>query len=122
MYCRNRSIKVYSISDGKLILNIDESLNKYVEEQQSQKSKLELMYLEKLDFERRLAFEKDMDKQWEYKNRDHSNQLSVLPTVQFDESDTYLYFGSLIGIKIYNIKSKSLVRIVGKVENTERFL
>jgi len=47
---------------------------------------------------------------------------SVLPTVYFDETDTYLFFGSLIGIKVFNLKANKLVRIVGKVENTERFI
>lgn len=79
-----------------------------------------MLYLEKIDFERRLAIEKDLDKLWDIKNRDSLN--SVLPSIGFDETDTFIYFGSLLGIKIINIKTNKLLRIMGKVENTERFL
>lgn len=64
--------------------------------------------------------EKEIDKLWDIKSRDNLN--SVLPSIGFDESDTYLYFGSLLGIKIINYKADKLTRIIGKVENTERFL
>jgi peptidylprolyl isomerase domain and WD repeat-containing protein 1 len=79
-----------------------------------------MLYLEKLDFERRLAVEKELDKYWEYKNRDNTN--CVYPSIGFDESDSFLFFGSLLGIKIISIHTNRLVRIIGKVENTERFL
>jgi peptidylprolyl isomerase domain and WD repeat-containing protein 1 len=62
MYCKDRKIRVFRIADGKLIRTIDESLQMYIEEQQSMKSKNEMMYLDKLDFERRLAIERDLDK------------------------------------------------------------
>lgn len=69
-----------------------------------------------------MAIERDLDKQWEYKSRDYSNTNSILPSIGFDESDTFLYFGSLLGIKVVNIKSGETVRVIGKVESTERFL
>lgn len=46
----------------------------------------------------------------------------VNPTVGFDESGTFIYFGTPIGIKVVNIRTGKTVRITGKVENTERFL
>lgn len=79
-----------------------------------------MLYLEKHDFERRLAVEKELDKMWEYKSKDNPN--SVLPSISFEESDTFIIFGSLLGIKVINIHSNRLVRLIGKVENTERFL
>lgn len=45
-----------------------------------------------------------------------------MPTLGFDESGTFLYFGSPIGIKVVSVKTGKVERIVGKVENTERFL
>lgn len=92
----------------------------YIDEQKDPKAKSELLYLEKLDFERRLAVEKELDKLWEYKNRESPH--CVMPSIGFDESDTFLYFGSLLGIKIINFHTNKLSRVIGKVENTERFL
>jgi peptidylprolyl isomerase domain and WD repeat-containing protein 1 len=76
--------------------------------------------LDRLDFEKRLATEKEMDKLWDIKNREHLN--SVIPTIGFDETDSFIYFGSLLGIKVISIHNNTLVRLIGKVENTERFL
>ena len=45
-----------------------------------------------------------------------------MPSLGFDESDTFIYFGTPVGIKIFNIKTKEFVRVIGKVESTERFL
>lgn len=45
-----------------------------------------------------------------------------MPSVGFDESDTFIYFGTPVGIKVFNIKANKFVRVTGKVESTERFL
>jgi peptidylprolyl isomerase domain and WD repeat-containing protein 1 len=79
-----------------------------------------LLHLDKLDFEKRLATERDLDKLWDIKNKDNFNV--ILPSIGFDETDTFLYYGSLLGIKIINLSSNGLVKLLGKVENTERFL
>jgi peptidylprolyl isomerase domain and WD repeat-containing protein 1 len=57
---------------------------------------------------------------WDVKHRENSNM--VYPSIGFDESDNFIYFGSLLGIKLINIKNHKLERLIGKVENTERFL
>ena len=69
-----------------------------------------------------MAVERDIEKSgWDYKARE--NPLSsAIPSLGFDESDTYLYFGSLLGIKIMHFQSQTLAKVIGKVENTERFL
>lgn len=79
-----------------------------------------MLYLEKLDFERRLAVEKELDKMWDCKNRENPN--AIMPSIGFDESNTFVYFGSLLGIKVININNDKLERVIGKVESTERFL
>jgi peptidylprolyl isomerase domain and WD repeat-containing protein 1 len=40
----------------------------------------------------------------------------------FDETGNFVFYSSLVGIKMVNIKTNKLVRLLGKVENTERFL
>jgi len=74
-----------------------------------------MLYLEKIDFERRMAVERDLERQWD-------SSEAVMPSVGFDESDTFVYFGSPVGIKVINVKSGVPVRLIGKVESTERFL
>merc|ERR1712187_808901 len=46
----------------------------------------------------------------------------MLQQVAFDESSNFLLYPSLIGVKIVNLHTNKLVRILGKVEQTERFL
>jgi len=46
----------------------------------------------------------------------------MLQTVSFDESCNFIVYPSLVGIKVVNIHTNKLVRILGKVEQTERFL
>ena len=66
-----------------------------------------------------MAVERDIDKAWDAQFDDPNN---VTPGIGFDESETLLYFGSPVGIKIVNVINGELVRVIGKVENTERFL
>lgn len=74
-----------------------------------------MQYLEKFDLERRLAVERDLEKQWDVNE-------STVPSIGFDESGTYLYYGSPVGIKIVSLRTGLVERLVGKVESTERFL
>lgn len=77
-----------------------------------------------MDFERRLAVEREIEKNWDYKLKQETGSLaySTIPTVSFDETDNFIFFGSLMGIKIVNVRNKTLAKIVGKVESTERFI
>lgn len=42
--------------------------------------------------------------------------------MDFDETDSILIYPTFIGIKFFNLKLKCLVRLVGKQENSERFM
>jgi peptidylprolyl isomerase domain and WD repeat-containing protein 1 len=44
------------------------------------------------------------------------------PNVLFDESGHFLLLPSLLGIKVINLTTNALPRLLGKPENTERFL
>ena len=46
----------------------------------------------------------------------------MLPTLSFDETNTFICYGSPLGIKIHNLKTNKLVRLIGKSEISERFL
>merc|ERR1719450_737351 len=40
----------------------------------------------------------------------------------FDESGNFIIYTSMVGVKVVNIHTNKLVRVLGKVEQTERFL
>ena len=125
-YCRDRKIRIFNIKSGALTSVIDDSLQIYIDYQATALTvtktafKSDLNYLEKLDFERRMAGERDIEKAWDAPKTPESNH--VMPAIGFDESGTYIYFGSPVGIKVVNVISGEHVRANGKVENTERFL
>ena len=98
-------------------------------------AKADMLYLEKLDFERRMAVEREIEKQWDLvkappkpkKGQEAVEQpepqpYCVLPSIGFDESDSFVYFGTPVGIKVYSIATGEFIRVIGKVESTERFL
>ena len=50
-----------------------------------------------------------------------ANQEAAPSSVCFDETGKLMLFASLVGIKVIAIESSKLVRLLGKVEHTERF-
>jgi len=42
--------------------------------------------------------------------------------VVFDDSGNFILYPTLLGIKVVNLVTNRVARIIGKVENTERFL
>ena len=63
-----------------------------------------------LDFERRVALEKEVVKQ---------DDLEV--DLEFDEEDRVLVFGCMLGLKVVSVVRKAVVCLLGKQE-TERLL
>ncbi len=65
-YCRDRQIRIFEVRSGKLLRTLDESLQLYIDYQNqkgtTQAQKGDMLYLEKLDFERRMAVEKDLER------------------------------------------------------------
>eukprot|EP00959_Pyramimonas_sp_CCMP1952_P225007 4704835-Pyramimonas_sp.AAC.1 len=68
--------------------------------------------LEAIDFGRRMATERELRK-----DPEAPRQNAV-----FDESGNFVIYATLLGIKMVNIVTNRLSRLVGKVENSERFL
>lgn len=93
MYCRDRKVRIFSIKSGKLLKTIDETLAQY-----SVAEKGSIMYLEKFDLERRMAVEREIERQWDTPD-------AILPSIGFDESGTYLYYGSPVGIKVVSVRT-----------------
>ncbi|KAK9170452.1 hypothetical protein Syun_002592 [Stephania yunnanensis] len=105
----DRRIRVFWFKTGKLRRVYDESLEVA---QDLQRSDAPLYRLEAIDFGRRMAVEKEIEK----------TEDVPQPNAVFDESANFLIYATLLGIKIVNLHTNKVVRILGKVENNDRFL
>ncbi|ETW04218.1 hypothetical protein H310_04558 [Aphanomyces invadans] len=97
-------LRVFRFATGKLRRKYDESLVQF-EDAQADGS----LQLDAIDFGRRMAVEKEMQ------------SVGVTSNCIFDASGHYVLFSTLLGIKILHIETNKLARVLGKVENTERF-
>ena len=105
----DRRVRVFRWSTGKLRKDIDESLEGAGH---IQRSGYEKYVIEDIDFGRRLAVDREMSKTLdEY----------AWPNAIFDESGNFIIYSTLLGIKVVNLVTNQCSRIIGKVENTERF-
>ncbi|GJN04253.1 hypothetical protein PR202_ga21784 [Eleusine coracana subsp. coracana] len=105
----DRRIRVFWFKTGKLRRVYDESLEVA---QDLQRSDVPLYHLDAIDFGRRMAVEKEIEK----------TENVPQPNAVFDESCNFLIYATLLGIKIVNLHTNKVSRILGKVENNERFL
>lgn len=105
----DRRIRIFSLLSGKLLKTIDETLAKYQSEAKEQRS----YGLQNMEWNRRVALEKEMDK----------DRGSAFKNVKlcWDYSGYFLIYPSPIGIKVYNVYTDSVVREIGK-EETMRFI
>ncbi|KAF2300786.1 hypothetical protein GH714_015769 [Hevea brasiliensis] len=78
----------------------------------SSESDAPLYRLEAIDFGRRMAVEKEIEK----------TETAPQPNAVFDESSNFLIYATLLGIKVVNLHTNKVARILGKVENNDRFL
>ena len=65
-----------------------------------------------IEFGRRIAVERDLEK---------SGQLHYCNAV-FDETGSFILYGSMFGIKVVNVVSNKLVAILGRNESAQRYL
>ncbi|KAG5560981.1 hypothetical protein RHGRI_004115 [Rhododendron griersonianum] len=105
----DRRIRVFWFRTGKLRRVYDESLEVA---QDLQRSDVPLYRLDAIDFGRRMAVEKEIEK----------TENAPQPNAIFDESSNFLLYATLLGIKIINLHTNKVARILGKVENNDRFL
>jgi len=115
LVCADLRVRVLDVSSGHLRRVYNESL-----EASSDLQRLggEMLELGALDFGHRMAVERDVHRRWAAGGDDQA----PLPTCVFDESGHFLLFGSYVGIKVVNLVTNRVSRLLGKVENTERFI
>lgn len=108
--CEDGRLRIFRFATGKMIRAYDESLEMFTAAQSD--PNMSDLHLDRFDFGRRIAVEKELRK---------SPALFYLQAM-FDESCNFLVYPSLVGVKVVNFHTNKLVRILGKVEQTERFL
>eukprot|EP01094_Clydonella_sp_ATCC50884_P027649 TRINITY_DN8036_c0_g1_i1.p1 TRINITY_DN8036_c0_g1~~TRINITY_DN8036_c0_g1_i1.p1 ORF type:complete len:677 (-),score=194.06 TRINITY_DN8036_c0_g1_i1:304-2169(-) len=156
---KDRQVRVFNFLTGKIWRQYDESLSVYNTQQRDEGSQY---HLDDIDFGRRLAVERELEKAWDkalVREMPASSTVSstvsgdsagdsetgpqpaaassgpspskgsakdakdavTFPSAVFDDSSNFLLFPCMLGIKVVNLYSNKLVKVLGLVENTERF-
>ncbi|KAJ3110652.1 hypothetical protein HDU96_006392 [Phlyctochytrium bullatum] len=105
----DRTIRVFNFRTGKLIRKYDESLSVIEEMQQTGNPSFKL---DDMEFRRRVAREKEI--------QNKKGQSTTVNAI-FDESSNFLIYATLLGIKIVNIETNKVSRVLGRMEN-HRFM
>jgi peptidylprolyl isomerase domain and WD repeat-containing protein 1 len=116
IYARDRFVRLFNFATGKMMKKIDDTFELYEKQQADGKDTFKL---DNIDFGRRMAVERDL-----HKMSGSKGKLGYVPptNVLFDETGNFILYSTLLGIKVINIRTNSLTKLIGKVENTERFL
>lgn len=97
----DRKVRVFHFLTGRLHRVLDETLPRFTELQTAKQ------LLPNMEFGRRMAVERDLEK----------SEQATSSNVLFDASGHFLLYPTLLGVKLVNLHSNRLVRIVGKNEN-----
>jgi peptidylprolyl isomerase domain and WD repeat-containing protein 1 len=111
-FSSDKQIRVFDFSKGKLLRKYDESAEAYSKAAPDSAHSV-AAGLDPLDMGRRLATERELES---------SPEALGMCNMCFDESGHFLIFGTLKGIKIVNVVTNKVVRVLGLGESGERFL
>lgn len=100
----DRQVRLFKFLSGKKYREYDESLHVISEMQQAGTS---IFKLDDMEFGRRLAVEKELEKSYQAK----------FVNAVFDETGHFIIYGALLGIKVVNTLTNKVVRIIGKSES-----
>jgi peptidylprolyl isomerase domain and WD repeat-containing protein 1 len=95
LFCKDRHYRIFSFLSGRIIFDFNESISQYVSV-----------------IEKTLPLEKEIDKYIE---------LLPINNIQFDETSSYVYLPTPIGIKLIELSTQKTIAIIGKKE-TLRFM
>lgn len=90
---KDKIVRVYKFATGKIIARYDETSRHCIEVQNSDKPEYAKFKLDRIEFDRKMAIEKEIEK---------STDFMVTTSIEFDESDTFIIYPSLFGIKVIN--------------------
>jgi len=109
---RDKFIRIFHFQTGKLLTTIDETLANANRIQQEKNPDTVELHLEDFDFGKRISVEKAID------NDPDAPKTNVI----FDHSGQFIIYPSMWGIKIVDAHTGEFMRLLGKIESTERFL
>lgn len=111
----DRQVRVFEFQHGKLLRNYDESLSAAEEMQQANTA---IYQLDDMEFGRRLALERDIDASALPGLGDAVANATGAGTANavFDESGHFIMYGTMLGIKMVNLKTNKVSRLLGKDE------
>jgi len=125
---RDRIVRVWNLCTGKIIKSIDESLQRYEKLQTIGTTADEsALKLDAIEFGRRLSVEREIDRlhqQAALSPTPISLNTPQLPvsTAIFDDTSTFILYPTMYGIKVYDIRTTTLQRIIGSNESHDRYL
>jgi len=108
----DRQIRIFNFLTGKMTRKYDESLSTIQEMQQAGTA---VHKMDDMEFGRRLAVERDLDKEGEGK------KAAATMNAVWDESGNFILYPTLLGIKVVNTLTNRVARLLGKDE-TGRWL
>lgn len=97
----DRKVRIFKFHSGKLIRVFDEALARFQEIQKTSNA------LPNMEFGRRMATERDLEKS------DHFTNSNII----FDYSGNFIMYPTMLGIKLVNIETNRCVTILGKTDN-----
>ncbi|XP_037295171.1 LOW QUALITY PROTEIN: peptidylprolyl isomerase domain and WD repeat-containing protein 1-like [Manduca sexta] len=97
----DRKVRVFHFATGKLHKVLDESLQRFQELQH------QTQQLPNMEFGRRMAAERDLEK----------SDSVHLANVLFDASGHFVVYATMLGVKIVNLTTNRCVAMLGKPEN-----
>lgn len=100
----DRFVRVFNFDTGKMIKKLDDRLSLYSEAQQAEKLPIKL---DDLEFGRRLAVERDLQR------TPYFNDLKAI----FDQSGQFILYPSPIGIKVVNLENNRVVRLLAREDS-----
>ena len=112
LFTNQKRIYVFSAKTAKIIFSCSEALVNYQKNLDTLITNEYYSY-DKVNFLKKINNEKELLRDW---------QFLPAPKIEFDETDTYVFFPTIVGIKQVNIKQNSLTQIIGLPEEKERFL
>jgi peptidylprolyl isomerase domain and WD repeat-containing protein 1 len=115
-----RKLFLFDTLKGKILKIFDEHFDIYKElherlqnkKDDNEEKKIKLNILNNVEYSRRLTIEKDLEK---------NESVYSLINLQFDSSGTFLFYSTLYGIKMLNLRNNSIRHFFGTTENA-RFI
>ena len=108
IYSTDHYIRIFSFKSGKLLLTLNEAINNY-------NNIKDIYNIDEIEYGKLISVERQINKL--ISNNYYDYKINTI----FDESNKYIIYPTMFGIKIVNILSNKIVKILGNDERNLRF-